>query len=97
MVTDWEMLIDSPGLTRVRVRGLEFRPGNRVRLHPIRRAGFLCSALDGKTAVIESIEQDFQNQVYLTVTIDEGRDSEGWREPGHRFFFSAEEVELLTQ
>jgi hypothetical protein len=54
--------------------------------------------LAGKTATIESIEQDFEGRVYLAVTVDEdpGRDFGQLRQPGHRFFFSPPEVEPLS-
>ena len=49
------------------------------------------------TATVESIEQDYEGQVYLAVTVDEdpGRDLGVLRQPGHRFFFRPEEVEPL--
>ncbi len=51
----------------------------------------------GRRATIESIEQDFEDRVYLAVTVDDdpGRDLGLLRQPGHRFFFSPEEVEPL--
>src|SRR6202042_2734410 len=54
-------------------------------------------ALDGKIALIESIEQDAENKVYLAVVLedDPGRDLGMLRQPGHRFFFDATEVEPL--
>jgi hypothetical protein len=52
-------------------------------------------ALAGKTATIESIEQDLEGRVYLAVTVndDPGRDLGELRQPGHRFFFLPDEVE----
>ena len=48
-------------------------------------------------ATIESIEQDFEDKVYLAVTVDDdpGTDLGLLRQPGHRFFFSPDEVEPL--
>jgi hypothetical protein len=53
--------------------------------------------LDGQTATIESIEEDFEGRVYLAVTVDgdPGRDLGALRQPGHRFFFRAGEVEPI--
>jgi hypothetical protein len=54
-------------------------------------------ALEGKTASIEAIEQDFDNQVHLAVVLDDdpGRDLGLLRQVGHRFFFTPEEIEPL--
>ena len=51
-------------------------------------------ALAGKAAFIEGIEQDYEGQIYLAVTLedDPGRDLGDARILGHRFFFSPEEV-----
>lgn len=55
-------------------------------------------ALDGKTAVVETIEQDYDDQAHVTVTLedDPGRDLAGVK-PGHRFFFRPEELEPLDE
>jgi hypothetical protein len=68
-----------------------------VRLRPQGRADILDLALAGKTATVESLEQDFEGRVYLAVTVDDdpGRDLGALRQPGHRFFFRPEEVEPL--
>lgn len=54
-------------------------------------------ALEGKAAVIEAIEQDFEDNIQLAVVVDDdpGREFGMTRQPGHRFFFSAEEVEPI--
>ncbi len=54
-------------------------------------------ALDGQTAEIESVELDYENRVHLAVVLenDPGRDLGMLRQPGHRFFFSPDEVEPL--
>jgi len=99
MVTEWEMLIERPGMERVRVGDVDLKPGDRVRIHPMGYADIVESALEGKTAVIESIEQDLEDGVYLAVTIDDdsGKSQGMPRRPAHRFFFSVEEVELLSR
>ena len=75
------------------------RPGDRVRLRPLGRADIFDLALDGKTATISAIEQDFEDRIYLAVTVDDdpGRDLGVLRQPGHQFFFGVEEVELLAE
>ncbi len=76
---------------------LNFREGDRVRLHPRKKADIFDIALDGKIAIIESVESDFENNIHLAVTVedDPGREFGVARQIGHRFFFGPEEVELL--
>jgi hypothetical protein len=76
---------------------LEFRAGDRVRLRPRKKADIFDIALDGKIAIVESVERDFEDRVHLAVTVedDPGRDFGIARQIAHRFFFAPEEVELL--
>jgi hypothetical protein len=89
-----------PNNTRpmVAVRGdVTFKPGDQVRLRPLGRADVMDIALDGKIATIVSIEEDFENRIYLAVTVDEdpGNDLGAAGQIGHRFFFGIEEVEPI--
>ena len=79
----------------VRVFGVEVRVGDRVRLWPQKRADILDVAVMGKVAIIEAIEMDFDDQVHFAVVLDDdpGREFGMMRQPGHRFFYSPEEVE----
>lgn len=81
----------------VTVSGTTLRAGDRVRLRPRGKADIMDIALAGKTAVIASIEQDFEDRVHVAVLVDDdpGRDLGASGQPGHRFFFSPEEVEPL--
>ncbi len=83
----------------VRVFGIELRVGDRVRLCPKKKADIMDMALAGKVAVIEAIEQDFEDQVQLAVVLDDdpGREFGMMRQPGHRFFFSPGEIEPLLK
>jgi hypothetical protein len=96
-MTDWDPRGERPGLPQVRVAGVAIKPGNRVRLWPLGRADILDLALEGKTATVAAIEQDFEDRVYLAVTVDDdpGKDFGTLKQPGHRFFFGVEEVEPL--
>ena len=69
-----------------------------MRLRPHGRADILDMALAGKAATVEAIEQDYDGQIYLAVTVDDdpGKDLGMLRQPGHRFFFRPEEVEPLA-
>ena len=83
-----------PELQSVVVDGVEFKKGSRVLLWPRAGGDIMDIALKGKVAFIEGIEQDFEDRIYLSVTLedDPGRDLGGDRILGHRFFFSPEEV-----
>ena len=87
--------MEKPRLGSVMVNGLEVHTGSAVRLHPRGRADVFDLALDGKLATVEAIEQDYDERVHLAVTLadDPGRDLGVARMPGHRFFFSPDEVE----
>jgi hypothetical protein len=96
MMRDWNPLEETKAPPEsVRVFGIELRVGDRVRLCPTRKADIMDMALAGKIAVIESIEQDFEDQIQLAVVVDDdpGREFGMMRQPGHRFFFSPDEVE----
>jgi hypothetical protein len=88
---------ERPPLESVRVFGVELRIGDRVRLWPQKKADILDLAMEGKIAIIETIEQDLEDNVQLAVVLedDPGRDMGMLRQPGHRFFFTPEEVEPL--
>ena len=82
----------------VRVFGVTLRVGDRVRLWPQKRADIIDMALAGKVAMIEAIEQDFEDNIQLAVVMDDdpGREFGMMRQPGHRFFYSPDEVEPVT-
>lgn len=77
--------------------GAELRLGDRVRLRPRGSADIMDMALAGQTAVVEAIEQDFEDQIQVAVVLDDdpGRDLGLLRQPGHRFFFRLDEVEAV--
>ena len=99
MSNEWNPLEpEAAAITRVTAFGVELRVGDRVRLWPQKSADIMDMALRGKTAILEAIERDFEDQVHLAVVLedDPGRDLGMQRQPGHRFFFSPNEVEPLT-
>ncbi|GHO97339.1 hypothetical protein KSF_073870 [Reticulibacter mediterranei] len=90
---------DAPPVSIV-VRGQEIRPGQHVRLQPRAQADAFDKLLMGKTARVEAIQQDFEDRLYLVVTLDDDPGREQWDErvlPGHRFFFFPEEIEPLER
>jgi len=96
-VSDWNPFEEKPPLESVRVFGIELRKGDRVRLWPQKTADIMDLALVGQVATIEAIEQDFEDKIQFAVVLedDPGREFGEMRQPGHRFFFSPEEVEPL--
>jgi hypothetical protein len=83
-----------PTVQSVIVEGVELKKGSRVVLWPRSGGDIIDIALAGKVAFIEGIEQDYEDQIYIAVTLedDPGRDLGGDRILGHRFFFFPEEV-----
>ena len=96
-MTEEDPFSPRPPLQEVRVGDAVLKAGARVRLWPLGRADILDMVLEGKSAVIEAIEQDFEGRAYLAVLVEEdpGKDLGALRQPGHRFFFLPEEVEPL--
>lgn len=99
LLPDWDPSAQRQQLEAVLSAGIELKRGDRVRLRPQARADIFDIALRGRTGRIASIEQDYENQIHVTVTIDDdpGADIGTSAKPiGHRFFFSPHEIELLS-
>jgi len=94
---EWHLLEDGGTVTGTLVDGVQVKTGDKVRLKPRSGGDIFDIALAGQIAVIEAIEQDYENNVHLAVVLDNdpGRDLGMLRQPGHRFFFLPEEVELF--
>ncbi len=101
MIGDWnpfEEVKAPPESVRIfgtDLKGIDLRVGDRVRICPRKQADIMDMALAGKVAVIEAIEQDFEDKIQLALVLDDdpGREFGMMRQPGHRFFFSPEELE----
>jgi hypothetical protein len=72
--------------------------GHHVRLNPKPRGDVFDLALKGKVATILAIERDFDDRVHVAVTLmdDPGGDLGAAGFPGHRFYFSREEIEPIN-
>lgn len=94
---EWQLLEDKTTVDQFTVGDAEVRVGDRVRLRPKQGGDVLDIALAGQIATIESIEQDYEGKAHVCVVIDNdpGRDLGFLRQPGHRFFFDAAEIEPL--
>ena len=93
----WQLLEEPSELASAVVNGIELKTGDRVLLKPRKGGDIFDLALANQIAIIESIEQDYENKIHLAVVLedDPGRDLGMMRQPGHRFFFAPEEVEPL--
>jgi len=94
---EWQLLEDKTVLEDFDLQGRRVRRGDRVRLRPRAGGDVFDLALAGKIATIESLEQDYEGKLHVCVVVDEdpGRDIGMMRQPGHRFFFAVNELELL--
>lgn len=96
---EWQLLEDRVTPTAVTIGGVELKKGDLVRLRPRAGGDIFDIALAGQAAIIESIEQDYEGRTHLAVILehDPGKDLGALRQPGHRFFFTADEVEPLAR
>lgn len=96
---EWQLLEEKTPVDHLEISGVEVRTGSRVRLRPRKGGDVMDIALAGQVATIECIEQDYDGKSHVCVVLDEdpGRDMGLLRQPGHRFFFDAEEVEPLSE
>jgi len=80
------------------VAGVEIGRGSRVVLRPRAGGDIFDQALNGKVAVVDRLDQNLEGKMSVAVVIedDPGRDMGERRQPGHRFFFSLEEVEPMA-
>ena len=95
---EWQLLEEKTPLDHLEISGVEVRTGSRVRLRPRKGGDVMDIALAGQIATIECIEQDYEGKQHVCVVLDNdpGKDMGLLRQPGHRFFFDAEEVEPLS-
>jgi hydrogenase maturation protease len=92
---EWQLLEEKLPTESVAVNGVVLAIGDRVILRPRPGGDIFDLALAGRAAIIESIEQDYEGKLHLAVILEEdpGKDLGALRQPGHRFFFTPEEVE----
>ena len=92
---EWHLLEDKPPIERLTIAGVDVAVGDRVRLRPRKGGDIFDTVLAGKTAIVEAFEQDYEGRIQVAVVIedDPGMDLGLARQPGHRFFFDAGELE----
>lgn len=96
---EWQLLEEKTSVDHLLIAGVEVKAGSRVRLRPRKGGDVMDIALAGQIATIECLEQDYEGKSHVCVVLDNdpGRDMGLLRQPGHRFFFDAEEVEPLSE
>lgn len=94
---DWRLMEIDRSVEELLVGGWRIHAGDRVVLRPRARGDIFDLVLDGKTAAVQSIEQDLEGNFLVSVVLDEdpGAYLGLLRQPGHRFFFSPGEIEPL--
>jgi hydrogenase maturation protease len=96
---EWQLLEDKDPVKSLEIQGVPVACGDFVRLRPIAGGDIFDLALRGKTAVVESIQQDYEGHLHVCVVVDEdpGRDIGLMRQPAHRFFFNPSELEPMAK
>ena len=92
---EWRSLEERTPLESANAGGVELRPRDHVRRKPRAGGDIFDRALAGRAAAVEAIEQDYEGRIHFAVIVDDdpGKDLGMLRQPGHRFFFTPEEVE----
>ncbi len=84
--------VDVPGEERATVDGVTFTRGQTLVLAPGVDRDPYDKMLDGRRATLERIYVDYDDRVYLAVTVDDDPGQELMRETGRYLFFFANEV-----
>jgi hypothetical protein len=84
---------DVPGEVSATVDGVTFERGGTLVLRPGTDRDPYDKMLDGRQATIERIYLDYDDRVYLAVTVNDDPGQELMRETGRYLFFFANEVE----
>lgn len=95
----FDLLEDHETIDTIKIAdGSNVRKDDRVVLRPRAGGDIFDIALAGKIGIVEAIEQDYEGRVHLAIVLedDPGRDLGMMRQPGHRFFFSPEEVGAIS-
>lgn len=95
---EWQLLEERVPAESVCADGVTLKKGDYVLLRPKKGGDIFDLALAGQIAIVESIEQDYEGKLHLAVVLedDPGKDLGVLRQPGHRFFFTPEEVEACS-
>jgi hypothetical protein len=86
---------DVPGEDQAMVDGVSVRRGAKLVLRPREGADAHDFLLNGRTATLERIYVDYDDDVHLAVTVDSDPMQEVLRESGRFLFFKTDEVEVI--
>ena len=86
---------NNPGEEQATVDGVTFVRGDTVLLRPGTNRDVFDRMLDGRQATLERIYVDYDDRVYLAVTVNDDPGQELMRETGRYLFFFANEVQTL--
>ena len=86
---------EQPESALAEVAGGTVSKGARVRLAPKRCADSMDLFLAGRTAIVEGVHHDVENQVYVAVTVEGDSASDLGFRTGRFFYFYPEELELV--
>ena len=85
-----------PGEKVKMIDGILYSKGDKVRLNlGKRRSDTLDAILNRRIATIEVIHTDYEDKIYVAVTMDDDPGQELLRELGIYLYFSPEEIELI--
>ncbi|MDQ2866241.1 MAG: hypothetical protein M3R51_08440 [Candidatus Eremiobacteraeota bacterium] len=84
-----------PGVAHLTVNGVLVQKGSRVRLCPSRRADVWDTFLNGKTARVKGVYEDFERRHYVAVSVDDDPASDMHDWYGRSLFFYPDEIEPL--
>lgn len=91
------LMDDKPGDDLKIIEGIEYRKGDKVKLKlGQRRSDTSDIMINGKTATIEIIYTDYEDQSYIAVTLDDDPGQQMQRELGRFLFFAPFEVEHIN-
>jgi hypothetical protein len=93
------MSLNTRRVAAVIVKGVELRPGDRVKIQPKHHEVFSNAALTGKIGVIEAFEQDAENRVHVALVLERDHPEGGAApyQPGERFLFTLDEIEPVSR
>ena len=89
----WEHL-RLPAARCVQVDGVEIRAGSRVTLAPRPGGDIMDIALQGRTAIVEAVEQDVDGDTHVAVTLDDDPATELLEWQGRYYYFHPDEIEV---
>jgi|SRR5215469_17856333 len=87
---------DNTGMDHMMIDGVEYKKGDKVKLKlQQRRSDASDLIMNGRIATIETIYTDYDDKVYIAVTIDDDPGQDIWRDMNIYRFFLTDEVEKI--